>query len=76
LPPRPQRPSHQQPHEGQDRLQPSHDVPYGTGVGKIARCLEELKARFGEYLSEYENNWDNSVPDVKQCIDFVRSHPR
>jgi sugar phosphate isomerase/epimerase len=57
---------------------PGHDVPYGTGVGEIARCLEELKKQGfeGNISVEYEYNWNNSVPDVKQCIDFVRSHPR
>jgi sugar phosphate isomerase/epimerase len=57
---------------------PSHDVPYGTGVGEIVRCLEELKKQGfeGNISVEYEYNWNNNVPDVKQCIDFVRSHPR
>jgi sugar phosphate isomerase/epimerase len=52
----------------------AHDVPYGTGVGDIKRCLEELKGqKFDGHISvEYEYNWDNSVPDIKQCIDFVR----
>ena len=52
----------------------AHDVPYGTGTGEIKRCLEELKKqKFQGHISvEYEYNWDNSVPDVKQCIDFVR----
>jgi sugar phosphate isomerase/epimerase len=57
---------------------PGHDVPYGTGVGEIARCLEELKKQGfeGNISIEYEYNWKNNVPDVKQCVDFVRSHPR
>ena len=51
-----------------------HDVPYGTGVGEIARCLEELKKQGfeGNISVEYEYNWDDNVPDVKQCIGFVR----
>lgn len=55
-----------------------HDVPYGKGVGEIALCLAELKTQGfeGNISVEFEYNWDNSVPDVKQCIDFVRSHPR
>ena len=54
----------------------AHDVPYGTGVGDIKRCLDELKSqKFAGHISvEYEFNWDNSVPDVKQCIDFVRAY--
>jgi sugar phosphate isomerase/epimerase len=53
-----------------------HDVPYGQGVGEIKRVLDELnKQGFqGNISIEYEYNWDNNVPDVKQCIDFVRSY--
>ena len=55
---------------------PSHDVPYGTGVGEIGRCLDELKKQGfeGNISVEYEYNWDNSVPDIKKCVDFVKSH--
>ncbi len=55
---------------------PGHDVPYGTGVGEIGRCLDELKKQGfqGNISVEYEFNWDNSVPDVTKCIDFVREH--
>ncbi len=54
----------------------AHDVPYGTGTGDIKRCLDELLTqKFAGHISvEYEYNWDNSVPDVKQCIDFVRAY--
>lgn len=52
-----------------------HDVPYGTGVGRIAQVLEELKKQGfeGNISVEYEYNWDHSVPEIKQCIDFVRN---
>ena len=55
---------------------PSHDVPYGEGVGDIKRCLDELKAQGfqGNIAIEYEYNWDNNVPDVMKCIDFVRNY--
>src|SRR6266404_1182222 len=45
-----------------------HDVPYGTGVGEIARCLDELKKQGfeGNISVEYEYKWENNVPDVKQ----------
>jgi sugar phosphate isomerase/epimerase len=50
------------------------DAIYGTGVSDIAALLEELKRQKfdGNISIEYENNWDNSVPDVAQCIGFVR----
>ena len=54
----------------------SHDVPYGTGVADIKACLDELKKQgfAGNISIEYEYNWDNSVPDVTKCIDFVRAY--
>jgi sugar phosphate isomerase/epimerase len=50
------------------------DTIYGTGVSDIKGILDELKRqRFEGHISiEYENNWDHSVPDVAQCIGFVR----
>lgn len=55
---------------------PGHDVPYGTGVGEIGQCLDELKKQGfqGNISVEYEYNWDNSVPDVKKCVAFVKQH--
>ena len=54
----------------------AHDVPYGTGVSDIKGCLDELKAQGfkGNISLEYEYNWDNNVPDITQCIDFVRKY--
>ncbi|MBI3879669.1 MAG: sugar phosphate isomerase/epimerase, partial [Verrucomicrobia bacterium] len=51
------------------------DAIYGTGVSDTAAVLAELKKqKFDGHISiEYENNWDNNVPDIKQCIDFVRN---
>jgi sugar phosphate isomerase/epimerase len=45
-------------------------------VGKIKEILDELKAQGfqGNISIEYEYNWKNSVPDVKQCVDFVRAY--
>ncbi len=53
----------------------SHDVPYGTGVGQIGDILAELKAQGfdGNISIEYEYNWENSLPEVTKCIDFVKS---
>jgi sugar phosphate isomerase/epimerase len=52
----------------------AHDVPYGTGVADIPALLGELKRQgFAGNLSiEYEYNWTNSLPEVAQCIGFVR----
>jgi sugar phosphate isomerase/epimerase len=50
------------------------DAIYGTGVSNIKGMLDELKKQGfeGNISLEYENNWDHSVPDVAQCIGFIR----
>ncbi len=54
----------------------AHDVPFGTGVSGMPAVLDELKRQgFGGNISiEYEYNWDNSVPEIAQCIGFVRGY--
>lgn len=53
-----------------------HDVPFGLGVSDIPAVLEELRRQHfdGNLSLEYEYNWDASVPDVAQCIGFVRGY--
>ncbi len=50
-----------------------HDVPYGTGAANIPAIMQELKKqKFNGNISiEYEYHWDNSTPEVAQCIGFV-----
>jgi sugar phosphate isomerase/epimerase len=52
----------------------AHDVPYGTGVADIPAILRELKRQGfkGNISIEYEYNWTTSVPEIAQCIGFVR----
>ena len=54
----------------------AHDVPFGTGVSDIPAVLDELKAQgfAGNISLEYEHNWEKSVPEVAQCIGFVRGY--
>lgn len=49
-----------------------HDVIWGTGILDVKGMLKELKRQNfkGVFSIEYEYNWDNSVPDIKQCIDY------
>lgn len=53
-----------------------HDVPFGTGVSDVPAILDELKRQGfkGNISIEYEYNWENSVPDVAQCVGFVRGY--
>jgi sugar phosphate isomerase/epimerase len=54
----------------------AHDVPYGTGVADMPALLDELKSQnfTGNISIEYEYNWENSTPEVAQCIGFVRGY--
>lgn len=54
----------------------AHDVPFGTGVANMAGVLDELKRQGfeGNISLEYEHNWDHNVPEVAQCIGFVRGY--
>ncbi len=53
----------------------AHDVPYGQGVSDVAAILNELKRQKfdGNISVEYEYHLENSLPEVKQCIDYVRA---
>jgi sugar phosphate isomerase/epimerase len=50
----------------------AHDVPWGTGVGQCKAMMEELKRQgfHGAYCVEYEYHYDNSVPEIAQCVKF------
>lgn len=54
----------------------AHDVPYGTGVSDIPGILQELRDQgfTGNISIEYEYHWENSSPEVAQCIGFVRGY--
>ena len=48
------------------------DIVWGEGILNVEAMLRELKAQGfkGIFSIEYEYNWDNSVPDIRQCIDY------
>jgi sugar phosphate isomerase/epimerase len=54
----------------------AHDVPYGEGVSDVPGILQELKEQgfTGNISIEYEHHWETSVPEVAQCIGFVRGY--
>jgi sugar phosphate isomerase/epimerase len=49
-----------------------HDVPWGTGVGNVKGMLAELKRQHfkGYFCVEYENNWENSSPEIAESVKF------
>jgi sugar phosphate isomerase/epimerase len=50
----------------------AHDMPWGTGKANMRGILEYLnKIKWrGAVSSEYEHNWLNSVPEIRQCAIF------
>ena len=58
--------------EKQEGESEQHDVIWGTGILDVKEMLKELKQQNfkGVFSIEYEYNWDNSVPDIKKCIDY------
>lgn len=52
-----------------------HDVPYGKGISDIPGILRSFKAAgfTGPASVEYEYNWDKSVPEIGQCVGFIRA---
>ncbi|MEI7927121.1 MAG: sugar phosphate isomerase/epimerase [Verrucomicrobiales bacterium] len=57
---------------------PSDDRPYGTGVIDLAAILDEaLKHGFtGNVSIEYEYNWETSVPEIAQCVGYLRAYSK
>ena len=56
----------------------AHDVVWGTGVANIPAIMEEmLKQSFkGPISIEYEYNWDNSLPEITDCVKFFTQKAR
>lgn len=54
----------------------TEDVPFGAGISNVKGMLDELKKQgfAGNIAIEYETKWENSVPDVAQCIGFFRGY--
>ena len=54
----------------------AHDVPYGKGVSDIKGILDEFRRQHfdGNISMEYEYHWQNSLPEMEQCVEFVRNY--
>ena len=53
----------------------AHDVPWGTGINQIRAMMEELKRQkfHGAFCIEYEYHWDNSLPEIAQCVKYFNA---
>jgi sugar phosphate isomerase/epimerase len=52
----------------------AHDLPWGTGTSNVAGVLHELHRQGfqGVFSAEYEHNWENNLPDVKESITYFK----
>ncbi|MFH1941720.1 MAG: family 16 glycoside hydrolase [bacterium] len=53
----------------------AHDVVWGTGKADVKALLTELHRQhfLGSFSIEYEYNWDNSVPEIRQCVAYFNA---
>ena len=53
----------------------AHDVPWGTGISNVKGMLAELKRQKfkGVFCVEYEYNWENSMPEIAECVKFFNA---
>lgn len=54
----------------------AHDVPFGTGKANMKALLDELRRqKFDGVMSiEYEYHWTTSLPEIAQCVGFIRGY--
>jgi len=51
----------------------AHDVPWGTGICDVEALMKEIQRQGLKdivFSIEYEHNWDNSVPEIAQCVAY------
>jgi sugar phosphate isomerase/epimerase len=55
---------------------PTHDRPFGTGVIDNFAILDEVRKQgfAGNVTIEYEYNWKTNVPEIAQCVGYLRAY--
>ena len=50
----------------------AHDVPWGQGEANMDAILAEMRRQGfeGVFSVEYEHNWENSVPEIAECVEY------
>lgn len=53
----------------------AHDVVWGTGIANVKGIMQEMKRQNykGAITIEYEYNWKNSVPEIRESLKNFRS---
>ena len=56
----------------------THDRPFGTGVIDNAAILDEVRKHgfAGNVTIEYEHNWKANLPEIAQCVGFLRAYSK
>jgi sugar phosphate isomerase/epimerase len=54
----------------------SHDRPFGTGAIDIAAILDEVRKHgfAGNVSIEYEHYWKTNLPEIAQCVGYLRGY--
>ncbi len=58
--------------------EPSRDQPLGTGVIDLPAILDEARKHgfAGNVSIEYEYNWKTSLPEIAQCVGYLRAYSK
>ena len=53
----------------------AHDMIWGTGQSDIPAVLNTFKEIGfpGPLAAEYEHNWEDNLPDVTKCLEFIKN---
>jgi len=56
----------------------THDRPFGTGVIDNIAILDEVRKHgfAGNVTIEYEHNWKTNVPEIAQCVGYLRAYSK
>ena len=56
----------------------THDRPFGTGVIDNVAILDEVRKHgfAGNVSIEYEHNWKTSLPEIAQCVGYLRGYSK
>ena len=57
---------------------PTHDEIFGKGIIDLTAILDEVRKHGfkGNVTIEYEHNWDNNVPDITGCVNYLREYAK
>lgn len=56
----------------------THDRPFGTGIIDNVAILDEVRKQGfkGNVSIEYEHNWDTNLPEIAQCVGYLRAYSK